>query len=143
MGSSFPRTVSPSIPMFLIPTRPSLLSTQAVVSSKPSSWTRSLQIHCNGSAWLRSHLTMGPSLIRKTWTPQLAPSVGRSAHAMVSTTVCLSRVKPPSARVLVGRLWWPVYSTIRGELSDGPQLNGPLISCAWPVPSPGVRPPQT
>ena len=69
--SSFPRTVSPSIPVFLIPTRPSPLSMQAVVSSKPSSWTRSLQIHCNGSAWPRSHLSMGPSLARKTWTPQI------------------------------------------------------------------------
>ena len=53
--SSFPRTVSLSIP---------------VLSSKPSSWTRSLQIYCNGSAWPRSHLSMGPSLARKTWTPQ-------------------------------------------------------------------------
>ena len=69
--SSFPRTRSPSIPMFLIPTRPSPLSTQAVVSSKPNSWTRSLQIHCNGSAWPKSHLSMGPSPTRKTWTSQI------------------------------------------------------------------------
>ena len=130
MGSSFPRIVSPSIPVFLISTRPSPLSMQAVVLSKPNSWTCSLQIHCNRSAWPRSHLSMGPSPARKTWTPHLAPFAGRAARAMVSTTVCLGRVKPPSARVLVGRLWWLVYYTIREGLLDGPQLNGPLTSCA-------------
>ena len=46
--SSFPQTRSPSILVFLIPTRPSPLSTQVVVSSKPSSWTGSLQIHWMG-----------------------------------------------------------------------------------------------
>ena len=68
--SSFPRTVSPSIPVFLIPTRSSPPSTSTVVSSKPSSWTHSLQIHCNGSAWPRFYLSMGPSPAWKTWTLQ-------------------------------------------------------------------------
>ena len=141
--SSFSRTESSSIPVYLIPTRSSPPSTSTVVSSKPNSWTHFLQINGNGSAWPRSHLSMGPSQGWKTWTLQLAPSVGRAAHATVSTTTCLGRVKPLSARVLVGRLWWPVYCTIRRELLDGPQLNGTLTSCAWPVHPPGVKPPQT
>ena len=141
--SLFPQTVSPSILVFLIPTRSSSPSTSIVVSLNISYWTYSLQIHCNGSAWPRSHLSLGPSLAWKTWTLQLAPSMGRAARAMVSTMVCLGRVKPPSARVSVGRLWWPVYYTIQGELSDGLQFNGPLTSCTWPVPPLGVRPPQT
>ena len=34
-------------------------------SLKPSSWTRSLQIHCNGSTGPRSRSLMGP--VRKSW----------------------------------------------------------------------------
>ena len=41
-----------------------------------------------------------------------------------------------------GRLWWPVYCAIRGELPDGSQLSGPLALCAWPSPPLGVRPPR-
>ena len=73
--SSFPRTMSPSIPVFLIPTRSSPPSTSTIVSSKPSSWTHSLQIHCNGSAWPRSHLSMGPSQAWKTWTLHISSSI--------------------------------------------------------------------
>ena len=141
--SPFPRTVSLFIPVFLIPTWSSPPSTSTVVSSKPNSWTHYLQIHCNGSAWPRSYLSMGPSPAWKTRTLQLAPSVWRAACVIVSIIVCLGRVKPPSARVPIGRLWWPIYCTIRGELSNGPQLNRPLTSCVWPVPPPGVRPSQT
>ena len=58
--SSFPRIVSPSNSVFLVPTRSSLTSTLTVVSSKPSSWTHFLQIHCNGSVGPRTHPSMGP-----------------------------------------------------------------------------------
>ena len=43
-------------------------------------------------------------------------------------------------QVPYGRLWWPVYCTIGGELLGGLQLNGHLALCAWPSPPPGVRP---
>ena len=61
MKSSFPQIVSPSTSVFLAPTRSSPTPALTVVSSKPSPWTHSLQIHCNGSIEPRSHLSMGPS----------------------------------------------------------------------------------
>ena len=63
-GSSFPRIVRPSSPVFLAPTRSSLMPEQTVASSKRSSWARSLKIHCNGFARPRSHPSMGP--VRKS-----------------------------------------------------------------------------
>ena len=53
--SSFPHIVSPSTSVFLASTRSSPTLALTVVSSKPSPWTNSLQIHCNGSVGLRSH----------------------------------------------------------------------------------------
>ena len=67
--------MSPSTSMFLALTRSFPASALTVVSSKPNSWTHSLQIHCNGSAGPRSHPSMGPSL--KIETLQLTSSVGR------------------------------------------------------------------
>ena len=75
MRSSFPRIVSLSTSVFLVPTRSSPTPALTVVSSKPNPWTHSLQIHCNGSAGPRSHPSMGPSL--KITTLQLVPFMGR------------------------------------------------------------------
>ena len=61
-GARFPQIASPSTSVFLVSTRSSPPSTLTVVSLKPSFWTHSLQIHCNGSAWPRSHLSTRPSL---------------------------------------------------------------------------------
>ena len=64
-GSSLPWIVRPSSPMSLAPTWSSLTPDQTAAPLKPSSWTHSLQIHCNGSARLRSHPSMGP-----VWKPR-------------------------------------------------------------------------
>ena len=51
--------------LFLAPVWSSLISTQVVAPSEPNFWTHSLQIHCNGSAGPRSHLSLDP--VRKPW----------------------------------------------------------------------------
>ena len=107
------------------------MPTLTVVSSKPIPWTHSLQIHCDGSIGPGSHPFEGAQ--SENCDPTIGSICGEVACVVVSSTVCLGRVKPPSARVPNGRLWWPVYCTIWGELSDGPQLNGPLTSCALTV----------
>ena len=64
-----PWDVGPSDSVYFSPPK------QAVASSKPNFWTHSLQIHCNGP---------GP----KTETLQLALSVGKVAHAVMSAIAC-------------------------------------------------------
>ena len=83
--SSFPRIMRSSSSVFLAPTRSSLTSALTVASSKPSSWTYSLQIHCNVSAGPRSHTSMGP--IRKSQPYSiLSKKFSRVTHG--STTSC-------------------------------------------------------
>ena len=60
MRSLFPRIVSPSSFVFLAPTRSSLTSALIVASSRPNTWTHSLQIYYNGSVGPRSHPSTGP-----------------------------------------------------------------------------------
>ena len=43
----------------------------------------------------------------------------------------------------MGRQWWPICWTIRGEPPGGSQLNGGLAPYAWPSSPPGARHPRT
>ena len=64
-GVLSPWDVGPSDSVFLAPIWSSPIPKQAVTPSEPNFWTHSLQIHCNGSAGLRSRLSLGP--VRKLW----------------------------------------------------------------------------
>ena len=64
-GVLFPYGAGPSDSMFLAPIWSLPIPKQAVAPSEPNFWTHSLQIHCNGSAGPRSHLSL--DLVRKPW----------------------------------------------------------------------------
>ena len=104
--------MSPSTSVFLAPTRSSPTPALTVVSSKPSPWTHSLQIHCNGFVGPGFHPFEGAQSENRDSI--IGAVCGKVACAMVSIMVCKGRIIPPSARVPSKGLWWPVYCTIWG-----------------------------
>ena len=109
--SPFPRGFELSGSVFLAPTWSSPTSTQVVALSEPNFWTYSLQIHCNGSAGPRSHPPLGP--VRKPW-----PYNWRRLWEELLVRWCVQRIVKAGSSPL-GRLWWPVYCTIRREPPGG------------------------
>ena len=80
--SSSPRTMRLSSSVFLTSTQSSLTSALTIASSKPSYWTHSLKIHCNGSAGPRSWAQS------ENRDPTIGAVCGKVACAMMSATVC-------------------------------------------------------